>query len=63
MAAAGVVNVCLTAFWVGRWPQTYHYFWLVKASTGVAFAQPGSASNSIPVQASMPRPGAPGLLL
>lgn len=30
-AAAGVANVCLTAFWVGRWPDTYHYFWLLKA--------------------------------
>ncbi|KAL4448970.1 hypothetical protein ABPG77_007687 [Micractinium sp. CCAP 211/92] len=29
----GVVNVFLTAFWVGRWPQTYHYFWLVKDIT------------------------------
>lgn len=26
----GVANVCLTAFWVGRWPDTYHYFWLLK---------------------------------
>lgn len=26
----GVANVCLTAFWIGRWPHTYHYFWLLK---------------------------------
>ncbi|KAI3430418.1 hypothetical protein D9Q98_005013 [Chlorella vulgaris] len=26
----GVVNVVLTAFWVGRWPETYHWFWMVK---------------------------------
>jgi hypothetical protein len=28
--ASGVVNVVLTAFWVGRWPETYHWFWMVK---------------------------------
>jgi len=22
---AGVTNVCLTAFWIGRWPHTYHW--------------------------------------
>lgn len=27
---AGVINVCLTTFWVGRWPSTYHLFWLIK---------------------------------
>ncbi|KAL4422696.1 hypothetical protein ABPG75_008893 [Micractinium tetrahymenae] len=26
----GVANVCLTAFWLGRWPQTYYMFWLIK---------------------------------
>jgi hypothetical protein len=29
-APAGVANLAFTAFWVGRWPGTYHYFWLVK---------------------------------
>lgn len=23
----GVCNVVVTAFWVGRWPETYHHFW------------------------------------
>jgi hypothetical protein len=27
---AGVTNVALVAFWVGRWPSTYHWFWLSK---------------------------------
>lgn len=26
----GVTNVCLTAFWIGRWPHTYHWYWLFK---------------------------------
>ncbi|PSC73097.1 Membrane transporter [Micractinium conductrix] len=26
----GVCNVVVTAFWVGRWPETYHHFWLLK---------------------------------
>lgn len=26
----GVSNVAVTAFWLGRWPGTYHYFWLLK---------------------------------
>jgi len=25
-----VSNVCLTAFWVGRWPETYYLYWLLK---------------------------------
>ena len=30
LCPAGVANLAFTAFWVGRWPGTYHYFWLVK---------------------------------
>jgi hypothetical protein len=35
-----VANVCLTSFWIGKWPHTYHFFWLVKDIVLFSLSEP-----------------------